>query len=124
VKHWPAIRCGYALEIEADGRRVFYSGDLRAHGRKSKLFESMVKNPPKNIDTMLMEGSSLGRLTDGQSFPTEEALEGIFVARFQATSGMALVACSAQNIDRVVTVFRAALLCERNERRYQRNFSI
>jgi hypothetical protein len=45
----------YALEIEADGRRLFYSGDLRAHGRKSKLFESMVNNPPKKIDTMLME---------------------------------------------------------------------
>ena len=29
----------YALEIEAGGRRLFYSGDLRAHGRKSKLFE-------------------------------------------------------------------------------------
>lgn len=42
----------YALEIEADGRRVFYSGDLRAHGRKSKLFESRVNNPPKKIDTM------------------------------------------------------------------------
>jgi ribonuclease J len=103
----------YALEIEADGRRVFYSGDLRAHGRKSKLFESMVNNPPKKIDTMLMEGSSLGRLADDQSFPTEEALEDIFVARFRGTSGIALVACSAQNIDRVVTVYRAAKKCGR-----------
>ncbi len=33
----------YALEIEAGGRRVFYSGDLRAHGRKSKLFELMLR---------------------------------------------------------------------------------
>jgi ribonuclease J len=103
----------YALEIEADGRRIFYSGDLRAHGRKSKLFESMVNNPPKKIDTMLMEGSSLGRLAVDQSFPTEEALEDIFVARFRATSGIALVACSAQNIDRVVTVYRAAKKCGR-----------
>jgi ribonuclease J len=103
----------YALEIEADGRRVFYSGDLRAHGRKGKLFEPMVKNPPKKIDTMLMEGSSLGRLAEDQSFPTEEALEDIFVARFRATSGIALVACSAQNIDRVVTVYRAAKKCGR-----------
>jgi ribonuclease J len=103
----------YALEIEADGRRIFYSGDLRAHGRKNKLFESMVNNPPKKIDTMLMEGSSLGRLADDQSFPTEEALEDIFVTRFRATSGIALVACSAQNVDRVVTVYRAAKKCGR-----------
>jgi ribonuclease J len=103
----------YALEIEADGRRIFYSGDLRAHGRKGKLFESMVNNPPKKIDTMLMEGSNLGRLADDQSFPTEEALEGVFLDRFRATSGMALVACAAQNIDRVVTVYRAAKKCGR-----------
>jgi ribonuclease J len=98
----------YALEIEADGRRLFYSGDLRAHGRKSKLFELMVKKPPKNIDVMLMEGSSLGRLTDSESFPTEKKLESIFIERFKTTSGIVLVACSAQNIDRVVTIYRAA----------------
>jgi ribonuclease J len=98
----------YALEIEAGGRRLFYSGDLRAHGRKSKLFELMLKKPPKNIDVMLMEGSSLGRLADGESFPTEKALERIFIERFKTTPGMVLVACSAQNIDRVVTIYRAA----------------
>ena len=37
----------YALEIEAGGRRLFYSGDLRAHGRKGNLFELMLKNPQK-----------------------------------------------------------------------------
>ena len=25
-----------AIEVEADGKRIFYSGDLRGHGRKSK----------------------------------------------------------------------------------------
>ena len=98
----------YALEIEAGGRRLFYSGDLRAHGRKSKLFELMLKKPPKNIDVMLMEGSSLGRLTESESFPTEKDLERTFIERFKTTPGMVLVACSAQNIDRVVTIYRAA----------------
>ena len=58
---------------------------------------------------MLMEGSSLGRLAEDEAFPTEQALEEIFVDRFSSTPGMALVACSAQNIDRVVTIYRAAL---------------
>jgi ribonuclease J len=98
----------YALEIEADQKRLFYSGDLRAHGRKGKLFERMIANPPKDIDVMLMEGSSLGRLADDEKFKTEGDLEEAFVDRFKATAGMALVACSAQNIDRVVTVYRAA----------------
>jgi ribonuclease J len=98
----------YAMEVEAAGKRLFYSGDLRAHGRKGSLFEALITNPPLNIDTMLMEGSSLGRLADDQSFPSEAALEEVFVDRFKDTAGMALVACSAQNIDRVVTVYRAA----------------
>jgi len=98
----------YALEVEADGRRLFYSGDLRAHGNKGKLFETMLKRPPKNIDVMLMEGSSLGRLHDDEQFPTEKELEPCFIERFKATPGMVLVACSAQNIDRVVRIYRAA----------------
>lgn len=98
----------YALEITAEGHRLFYSGDLRAHGRKGKLFERLVGHPPRNVDMMLMEGSSLGRLPDDGVFQTEEGLEREFIAHFKATPGMALVACSAQNIDRVVTVFRAA----------------
>jgi ribonuclease J len=97
----------YALEIEAGGKRLFYSGDLRAHGRKGKLFERMIKYPPRNIDVMLMEGSSLTRLAEDAAFPTEEALEWKFVDSFNSTPGMALVCCSAQNIDRVVTVYRA-----------------
>jgi ribonuclease J len=98
----------YALQIEADGRRIFYSGDLRGHGRKGKLFDRLVAQPPQNIDVMLLEGSSLGRLADDAVFPTESDLEQTFVTQFNATPGMALVACSAQNIDRVVTVYRAA----------------
>jgi hypothetical protein len=109
ARPYDVVDCGqYAMEVEAGGKRLFYSGDLRAHGRKGSLFEALITNPPLNIDTVLLEGSSLGRLADDQSFPSEAALEEVFVDRFKDTAGMALVACSAQNIDRVVTVYRAA----------------
>jgi ribonuclease J len=98
----------YALEVEADGKKLFYSGDLRAHGRKGRLFEALIQNPPKDVDLMLMEGSSLGRLRDDGTFPTEDDVEQLFLDKFVKTPGMALVACSAQNIDRVVSVYRAA----------------
>jgi ribonuclease J len=98
----------YAILVEADGRRLFYSGDLRAHGRKSKLFGVLLRRPPEQIDLMLMEGSSLGRLPDDGSFETESDLEELFLDRCRTTSGAVLVACSAQNIDRVVTIYRAA----------------
>ena len=53
----------YSLVIEASGKRVLYSGDVRGHGRKARMFEGFIGNPPEAIDVMLMEGSSLGRLT-------------------------------------------------------------
>lgn len=59
----------YALLVESDGKHLFYSGDLRAHGRKAALFERLVVYPPTNIDALLLEGSSLGRLNDDQHFP-------------------------------------------------------
>jgi ribonuclease J len=102
----------YALLIEANGRRLFYSGDIRAHGRKAALFERLVANPPRPIHAMLMEGSSLGRLKPDQLFPTEREIENRLVERLRAP-GFVGVCTSAQNIDRVVSLYRA---CKRTGR--------
>jgi ribonuclease J len=104
----------YALLVESDGKRLFYSGDLRAHGRKAVLFERFVANPPTEIDVLLLEGSSLGRLKSDQQFPTESEVEEQLVQAFSATEGLALVHTSAQNIDRVVSIMRA---CKRTGRK-------
>jgi ribonuclease J len=98
----------YALLIEADGKRLFYSGDFRAHGRKGKLFDRMLAKPPGKIDVMLLEGSSLGRLDHDKQFPTETDLETRFEAAFLDTPGLAMVHCSSQNIDRIVSIMRAS----------------
>ncbi len=37
----------YSILISTNGKRLFYSGDFRAHGRKAKLFQKMIKTPPK-----------------------------------------------------------------------------
>jgi ribonuclease J len=97
----------YAILVEADRKRLFYSGDLRAHGRKAALFEKLVRQPPDRVDVLLMEGTTIGRAD--QAFPTEEALERRFVELFQQTKGMPLVWCSGQNIDRLVTIMRACI---------------
>ncbi len=68
----------------------------------------MIAHPPKNLDVLLMEGSSLGRLDLGTTFETESDLEQRLVTEFKATEGLALTYVSAQNVDRVVTIFRAA----------------
>ena len=98
----------YALLVEAGGRRLFYSGDLRAHGRKAALFERLVAWPPRPVHGMLMEGSSLGRLRPGQRFPREAEIESSFVQALRA-DGFVGVCASAQNIDRIVSLYRACL---------------
>ena len=97
----------YALLVEGAGRRLFYSGDFRGHGRKAPLFERLIKNPPPNIDTLLLEGSSLGRLNDSGQFPTEADIEKKMRDVFAGTEGLVMVHTSGQNIDRIVSIFRA-----------------
>ncbi|WP_139379572.1 hypothetical protein [Zoogloea sp. LCSB751] len=69
--------------------------------------------PPTGIDVLLMEGSSLSRLEDDDVFPSEAELEEAFVRQFRATASLSMVLTSAQNIDRVVSLYRA---CKRSGR--------
>ena len=98
----------YSLLVEADGKRVFYTGDFRAHGRKSVLFERMVRRPPPDIDVLLMEGTTIGRPGSDKGFPSEDDLEDEFADAFRKTEGLHFVWTSIHNIDRIVTIFRAA----------------
>ncbi len=98
----------YALLIEADGQRLFYSGDFRGHGRKAALFEKLLANPPRDIDVLMMEGTVIGRNGEGARFPDESDLENQFVAAFGGSEGLRLLWTSTQNIDRIVTAYRAA----------------
>ncbi len=97
----------YSILIEADGKRLFYSGDFRMHGRKAKLTEKLMTHPPEKIDVLLLEGSTLGRLENHETFPTETEIEERLATVFAETTGLTLVHTSAQNIDRVVSIFRA-----------------
>ena len=95
-----------AFVIEGGGKKVFYSGDLRGHGRKKVLFDKLLSAPPGNIDCLLLEGSMLGR-ENGQ-YPDEKAVEERMVNLFRGKKNIAFVFCSSQNIDRLVSVYRAA----------------
>jgi ribonuclease J len=97
----------YSLLIEADGRRLFYSADLQAHGRKAGIFEEFVRKPPTGVDVLLMEGTNLRQLGDPKSGKTEQDIEKDLIQTFKATPGIVLAMYSAQNIDRLVTMCRA-----------------
>ena len=97
----------YAILVEADGKRLFYSGDFRAHGRKANLVEKLIANPPSNVDVLLMEGTCIGRGNVDRTFQSEDDLVPQFADYLRQTPGMPLVWCSGQNIDRIVTIFKA-----------------
>lgn len=104
----------YALLIEAEGRCLFYSGDWRAHGRKQGTVERLIADPPGDVDTLLLEGTRVGRDDGGASSMTEADVEAECLALAQEAEGMLLAAYSAQNIDRLVTLYRAALRSDRD----------
>ncbi len=105
----------YSLLVEAGDRRLFYTGDIRGHGRKAGIFEELLRKPPANIDVLLMEGTNIGNEPDEAPSPRTEAdVEDRCVEVFKSTAGLALVLFSAQNVDRLVTLYRAALRSDRD----------
>ena len=107
----------YSLLIESKytGQRLFYSGDFRGHGRKARIFQQLLSEPPTNVDVLLMEGTTIGRTSAAAEFPTERELEQCFIKHIQRSKGMVLVWSSGQNIDRLVTVFKA---CKKTGRQF------
>lgn len=97
----------YAFLIEAGGKKVFYSGDFRSHGRKGRAFKWFLRNAPKKIDALLMEGTMLGR--DTEKVITEEEIEQKAVSLVKSARNTTLIYLSSQNIDRLVTFARVAM---------------
>ena len=95
----------YAFLIEAEGRRLFYSGDLRSHGRKGVLFENLVKRPIRDIDVLFLEGTMLNRSND--LFPDEKSVEQAIFQTIQPQKNISFLLSSSQNIDRIVSAYRA-----------------
>lgn len=99
-----------ALLVEADDQRLLYTGDLRAHGRTGFRFENLLGDERVHgIDWLLVEGSTLGSSGGTHGLRSESDVEEKLVelARGNADALLA-VAASGQNLDRLVSCFRAA----------------
>jgi ribonuclease J len=100
----------YSLLVEAGGKRLFYTGDIRGHGRKAHLFEELLRTPPENVDALLMEGTHI-RANGSAAVrgPTERDVEEACIDTFRKTKGIILAVFSPQNIDRLVTFYRSCI---------------
>ena len=99
----------YMLLCESYGQRVLYTGDFRSNGRKS--YSRLLNELPSKIDKLICEGTTLSR--KGYVNETERSLEEKAVKMFEKTQGPIFILQSSMNIDRIVTMYRAA---KRNNR--------
>ena len=86
---------------------MFYSGDFRSHGRKANAFKWFTHHAPQHIDYLLLEGTTIGR--GNKPFKTETEIENELVKVFSQKNKINLIYTSGQNIDRLVTIYRACI---------------
>lgn len=101
----------YAFLIQADGKTILYSGDFREHGRKSKAFYWFLYDTPDEIDALLLEGTSFGRNTN--DFVDEEEMEKQMIKISKQTEEIVFIHQSSQNIDRLVSFYKASRITNR-----------
>jgi len=98
--------------IQAGGKSVMYSGDLRLHGRKpgmaQELLATLGSKPP---DVLLMEGTHLRK--DAQPGISEQSVEKLLVEHIQSAPGLVLATFSPMDVDRLVSYYRATRRCGR-----------
>lgn len=94
----------YMLLCEADGESILYTGDFRGNGRKP--YDWLLSELPQKVDKLICEGTTLSR--EGYTAVAEKSLEEEAVHLFKQNCGPVFVLQSSMNIDRIVTMYRAA----------------
>ena len=93
-----------AFLIEAEGKQILYSGDIRTHGVKGSLY----KNLPQNVNCLILEGTNISKSENKRK--TENEIKDQFVELFKKyPDRINYVWSSGQNIDRLVQIYRACL---------------
>jgi len=96
-----------ALLIEADGKRLLYSGDLRLHGRKPGMARQLLAGvASKPLDVLLMEGTHFSSRREAGC--TEAELEDKLWEHISRLPGLVLANFSPMHVDRMVSFYKAA----------------
>ena len=97
-----------AYLIEKDNKRILYTGDLRFHGITSYFSKNLANI--KNVDYLIMEGSTIGRTE--QDIITETDVQNRLIEIF-STDKLCMITISSQNLARFISVFKACLKTKR-----------
>lgn len=94
--------------IEADGKRIWHTGDFRNNGFSGNLF-AMLRAYATNIDTLIIEGTMLSQ--DKVNITEKEVSDKM--SHMMKAFKYVFVLCSATDIDRLAAVQRACELADK-----------
>jgi ribonuclease J len=100
----------YAFKIEAGGVSAFHTGDFRTHGFRSKKLPEVIHKYVGEVDYVVCEGTNVVR--PDATNQTERELQQQFEEQFKANKGN-VVYLSSTNIDRLFSLYHAALRAKR-----------
>ena len=93
----------YMFLVEADGKRILYTGDFRMHGLRHHVLEKLVKTYIGEIDVLITEGTSLSRATE-DCISELAVLDDI--SSYIQDGKYVFVMCSSTNIDRIMGIWQ------------------
>ena len=106
VDHSAPASC--AILVEADGQTILYSGDLRAHGPHPSLFAGLCEICT-SPDVLILEGTTVGQPAGAHGYSSEAEVQSKLTALFAEHTGLVALAASGQNVDRLVSIYRACV---------------
>ena len=109
----------YMFVIEAEGKRVLYTGDFRMHGLRHHILDQLVNTYIGEVDVLITEGTSLSR--DADKYISEAAVLDDISSYIQDGKYI-FVMCSSTNIDRIMGIWQnmptdKVLICDAYQKR-------
>lgn len=96
----------YAFKIEANGVSAFHTGDFRTHGFRSGKLKDVIEKFVGKVDYMVSEGTNVAR--PNATLEKESSLQHRFEESLNDRGGH-IVYVSSTNIDRIFSLYHAAL---------------
>lgn len=94
----------YLFLIEADGKRILYTGDFRLHGVRGKTMDKILDRRIGKVDVVVTEGTTVSR--SEHEVVTEWDLQKRVKAYLRQYKYV-FVLCAATNLDRIFALARA-----------------
>ena len=109
----------YMFVIEAEGKRVLYTGDFRMHGLRHHVLDKLVNTYIGEVDILITEGTSLSR--DADDCISEAAVLDDISSYIQDGKYVFAI-CSSTNIDRIMGIWQnmprdKVLICDAYQKR-------